>query len=277
MGVAVRLWSSKLRLGTLLVSVALGTTAVCGAASSTASTPDYSKAEDTFAGSQIAAVEGTGDPPRFAADAGALGHDVSGHQGEVNWPGAWGAGGRFVYVKATEGTGFINKQFAQQYNGSYQAGMVRGAYHFARPDVSGGRAQAEYFLAHGGGWSADGRTLPGALDAEYNPYGDACYGLDPARMVAWLREFSDTYHARTGRFPVIYTSTNWWNRCTGNNAEFAQSNPLWIARYQPTIGPLPAGWTRQFIWQFADSGALPGDQNLFNGALDQVKGFAANN
>ncbi|WP_084506192.1 lysozyme [Amycolatopsis sp. ATCC 39116] len=277
MGVAVQFWSSKLRLGTLLVSVALGTTAVCGAGSSAASTPDYSKAESTFAGSQIAAVEGKGDPPRYNADSGALGHDVSGHQGDVNWPSAWGAGGRFVYVKATEGTGFINKRFTQQYNGSYNIGMIRGAYHFARPDVSGGREQAEYFLAHGGGWTPDGRTLPGALDVEYNPYGEACYGLDAKRMGEWIRDFSDAYHARTGRFPVIYTSTNWWNKCTGNNAGFGQNNPLWIARYQPTVGPLPAGWSRQFIWQFADSGVLPGDQNLFNGPLDQVKGFATNN
>ncbi len=273
----MQFWSSKLRLGTLLVSVALGTTAVCGAGSSAASTPDYSKAESTFAGSQIAAVEGKGDPPRYNADSGALGHDVSGHQGDVNWPSAWGAGGRFVYVKATEGTGFINKRFTQQYNGSYNIGMIRGAYHFARPDVSGGREQAEYFLAHGGGWTPDGRTLPGALDVEYNPYGEACYGLDAKRMGEWIRDFSDAYHARTGRFPVIYTSTNWWNKCTGNNAGFGQNNPLWIARYQPTVGPLPAGWSRQFIWQFADSGVLPGDQNLFNGPLDQVKGFATNN
>ncbi len=273
----MQFWSSKLRLGTLLVSVALGTTAVCGAGSSAASTPDYSKAESTFAGSQIAAVEGKGDPPRYNADSGALGHDVSGHQGDVNWPSAWGAGGRFVYVKATEGTGFINKRFTQQYNGSYNIGMIRGAYHFARPDVSGGREQAEYFLAHGGGWTPDGRTLSGALDVEYNPYGEACYGLDPTRMGEWIRDFSDTYHARTGRFPVVYTSTNWWNKCTGNNAGFGQNNPLWIARYQPTVGPLPAGWSRQFIWQFADSGVLPGDQNLFNGPLEQVKGFATNN
>jgi GH25 family lysozyme M1 (1,4-beta-N-acetylmuramidase) len=27
--------------------------------------------------------------------------------------------------------GYVNPNFAAQYNGSYQAGLIRGAYHFA--------------------------------------------------------------------------------------------------------------------------------------------------
>ncbi len=49
--------------------------------------------------------------------------------------------------------------------------MIRGAYHFATPDTTSGAAQANYFVDHGGGWSRDGKTLPGALDIEWNPYG----------------------------------------------------------------------------------------------------------
>ncbi|NKQ55947.1 lysozyme [Amycolatopsis sp. K13G38] len=236
---------------------------------------DYSLAGSTSAGSQIARVEGGAGVPRFNENAGTLGHDVSGHQGDVDWPAAWNGGARFVYIKATEGTGYTSPNFPQQYNGSYDAGLLRGAYHFARPDVSTGAAQAGYFLDHGGGWTPDGRTLPGALDAEYNPYGDACYGLSPAALSDWLRDFSDAYRARTGRFPVIYTSTSWWNRCTGGNSGFGANNPLWVARYNDTLGALPAGWTVQTIWQYADSGNLPGDQNLFNGTMDQVRAFAA--
>ncbi|KAL2378165.1 hypothetical protein RJZ90_006202 [Blastomyces dermatitidis] len=40
-----------------------------------------------------------------------------------------------------------------------------------------GAEQANYFLAHGGGWSDDGITLPGMLDIETNPNGNQCYGL----------------------------------------------------------------------------------------------------
>ncbi|MEQ0559254.1 lysozyme [Amycolatopsis sp. NEAU-NG30] len=238
--------------------------------------PDlYAGAEDHYAGSQIAKAEGVGAVPGvlYGNDDQQLGHDVSGHQGPVDWPGAARTGARFVYVKATEGTGFVNPQFAQQYNGSYNAGLIRGAYHFARPDVSGGAEQARYFLAHGGGWSADGKTLPGALDAEYNPYGETCYGKDAAGMVAWIRDFSDTYRAATGRYPTIYTSTSWWKRCTANNGGFGD-NPLWIARYNTYIGELPAGWAVHTIWQFADRGPLPGDQNWFNGPADRLLALA---
>jgi lysozyme len=73
-----------------------------------------------------------------------------------------------LYIKATEGTGYLNPYFAQQYDGSYNVGLIRGSYHFARPDVSGGEAQADYFIAHGGGWSADGKTLPSALDIDWH-------------------------------------------------------------------------------------------------------------
>ncbi|MTD58057.1 hypothetical protein GKO32_29360 [Amycolatopsis sp. RM579] len=239
----------------------------------TAAAADYSLADTTFAGSQIAKAEGAEPTVKYQNLDGTAGHDVSGHQGAVDWGAAWAAGGRFVYVKATEGTGYQNPQFAQQYNGSYNVGMIRGAYHFARPDVSPGAAQADYFVDHGGGWSPDGRTLPGAVDAEYNPYGEACYDMDPGAMSRWLADFSNTYYARTGRFPAIYTSTSWWNRCTGGNAGFG-ANPLWVARYNDFIGALPASWGRQVIWQFADAGALPGDQNLFDGSLGRLRDFA---
>ncbi|MGW5350159.1 lysozyme [Streptomyces sp. NPDC004031] len=202
------------------------------------------------------------------------GMDVSSHQGDVNWSGAWSKGAKFAYVKATEGTSYTNPYFAQQYNGSYNVGMIRGSYHFALPDVSSGAAQADYFVAHGGGWSADGKTLPGALDMEYNPYGASCYGKSASGMVSWIQSFSNEYHAKTGRYPTIYTSTSWWTTCTGNSGAFAAHNALWIARYSSTIGTLPAGWSYQTFWQWADTGTFPGDQNKFNGALDRVKAYA---
>jgi GH25 family lysozyme M1 (1,4-beta-N-acetylmuramidase) len=136
----------------------------------------------------------------------------------------------FVYIKATEGTGYLNPYFAQQYEGSYKVGLIRGSYHFARPDVGPGNVQADYFVAHGGGWSPDGQTLPGALDIEYNPYGQTCYDLSHGDMVNWIQSFSDQYHARTQRYPVIYSTLDWWTTCTGNSGAFGNNNPLWIAR-----------------------------------------------
>nr|WP_179725128.1 lysozyme [Saccharopolyspora hordei] len=221
-------------------------------------------------------VPGTRSTPAPQVPKGAVsGMDVSGHQGDVDWARAWADGARFAYVKATEGTGFRNPHFDQQYRGSHAVGMVRGAYHFALPDRSSGAEQAHFFVDNGGGWSKDGTTLPGALDIEYNPYGDGCYGLDPVAMSRWIADFSNTYHARTGRFPVIYTTTDWWNRCTGANPDFAPNNPLWIARYGPQAGELPAGWDYQSIWQHSDRGPLPGGQDTFNGNANQLRRFAS--
>lgn len=216
--------------------------------------------------------------PAAPADASGVvrGMDVSGYQGNVNWSAAYSNGARFAYVKATEGTSYTNPYFAQQYNGSYKVGMIRGAYHFARPNVSSGATQADYFVAHGGGWSADGKTLPGAVDLEWNPYsGGTCYGKTYSGMVSWIRAFSDRYHYRTGRYPVIYTATSWWSQCTGNTGAFASTNPLWIARYSSTVGTLPYDWGYHTFWQYADSGTFPGDQDRFNGDYTQLKTFAS--
>jgi GH25 family lysozyme M1 (1,4-beta-N-acetylmuramidase) len=203
------------------------------------------------------------------------GLDVSGYQGNVDWPAVASAGASFAYVKATEGITYTSSYFSQQYNGSVNAGLIRGAYHFARPDTSGGAAQADYFVDHGGGWRADGRTLPGALDIEYAPKGDTCYGLSRGAMIDWITAFSTRYRARAGRTPAIYSTTDWWSRCTGNYGGFAGTHPLWIANYSGTPTPLPQGWSTYTIWQYADSGTFPGDQNTFNGTRDDLRTFAS--
>jgi lysozyme len=233
--------------------------------------------QDHPMGSQIRKHEGTAQMPRspIPPDAGiqatVAGIDVSGHQGNVDWLAQWNAGRRFVWTKATEGTGYRNPYFGQQYNGSYNQGFIRGAYHFALPDRSSGATQANYFSNNGGGWSGDGRTLPGALDMEYNPYGATCYGLSKAAMTTWIRDFSDTYKARWNKYPAIYTSASWWNQCVGSS--FGSTNPLWVARYASTVGTLPYGWSFHTVWQYSSS---PIDQNSFNGDYNRLVVFATN-
>ena len=219
---------------------------------------------------------------------GILGMDVSGSQAtvnadgsrtdNVNWTGSYSQGARFAYVKATEGTDFVSGTFSQQYNGAYNAGLIRGAYHFALPSASSGAAQANWFLAHGGGWSADGKTLPPLLDIEYNPYGslgDTCYSMAGPAMVAWIHDFSNTVLAKTGRLPAIYTTADWWSRCTGNDGGFGQQ-PLHIAAYNTTgPGSLPNGWNMYSIWQFSDNGPFAGDSNVWNGSYADLQRFAA--
>ncbi|MFI8994419.1 lysozyme [Streptomyces sp. NPDC053542] len=259
-------------LSTLCTALAVAVPA--SAASASPTSPASADGLDHHAGSTLPSHEGTTSGPAPQPLAGVAGMDVSSHQGNVNWAAAWNAGARFAIVKATEGTGYRNPKYGQQYGGSYHAGMIRGAYHFALPNTSSGAAQANYFVDNGGGWKADGRTLPPALDIEYNPYGATCFGLSRAAMNAWIRDFSATVHARTGRYPMIYTATNWWRQCVGDSGSFGMKHPLWIARYSSSPGPLPAGWAAHTIWQYADRGRFPGDQNVFNGSPAQLRALA---
>lgn len=205
-----------------------------------------------------------------------LGMDVSSYQGNVDWNAAAANGAKFAYVKASEGTGYLNPYFRAQYNGAYGAGLARGAYHFALPNQASGAAQANYFVDNGGSWSADGRTLPPMLDIEYNPYGGTCYGLSPSQMSAWIADFSNTVRSRTGRYPMIYSTTGWWNLCTGYNPDFGATNPLFLARYSTSPGPMPAGWGAQTLWQYSDLGTFPGDQDVFNGSESELQSFLVN-
>ncbi|MFI6346058.1 lysozyme [Streptomyces sp. NPDC050560] len=229
-------------------------------------------------GSTVAAHEGAA--ARHAPDSADLdetvaGMDVSHYQGTVDWAGAYAGGARFAYMKATEGTGYKDPNFSANYTGSYNAGFIRGAYHFANPNASGGAAQADYFVANGGGWSADGKTLPPMLDIEYGA-SSTCWGLDQASMRAWITDFVNEVHTKTGRWATIYTTTDWWTQCTGNSGDYGGNNPLFIARYSSSVGTLPAGWATWTFWQFADSGTFPGDQDTFNGPLSGLQNLANN-
>jgi GH25 family lysozyme M1 (1,4-beta-N-acetylmuramidase) len=260
-----------------LISIVAIVAGLSPAPASAAPLPEGSA--DHTAGSQILKHEGTGDlrtaedPP--PTDGKVPGMDVSSHQGDVDWKSSWDKGARFAYVKATEGTHYRNPKFTQQYNGSFDVGMIRGAYHFALPDRSDGAAQANFFVNNGGGWTPDGKTLPPALDMEYNPYGDTCYKMDQAAMTAWVKAFSDTVFARTKRHPTIYTSTSWWNKCVGGSVKFGDNNPLWVAHYNSKLGPLPVGFDFHTIWQWQAAGLFPGDQNLFNGEFAQLQRIAS--
>lgn len=272
-----------------VVSLLLGNTVVSAASLSPEQDPVAAINADIAVhnhelGSQIRRVEGDTSTPDSKAAAqqpqpGAAipgsvlatvaGMDVASYQGNVDWAYWWGQSKKFVWTKATESTSYTNPYFAQQYNGSYNQGFIRGAYHFATPNTSSGAAQANYFLAHGGGWSKDGRTLPGALDMEYNPYGATCYGLTKAAMTSWILDFHDTYHAKTGRYPVIYTSTSWWSACV--SGDFSSTAPLWVARYASSVGTLPYNWGFYTVWQYTSS---PLDQDTFNGAYDRLQALA---
>lgn len=208
---------------------------------------------------------------------GIQGLDVSSYQGNVNWQEQRNMGALFAYVKATESLSYLNPNFSSQYSGSRNVGMIRGAYHFAIPNVSSGAAQANFFAANGGAWSGDGSTLPPLLDIEYNPYpelGNTCYNMSQSQMVLWIADFSNTMYTQTGRYPAIYTTTDWWTQCTGNSPAF-KNQPLHIASYRAVSpGLLPAGWTKYDIWQYSSLGPFAGDSNVFSGSYAELQALA---
>ncbi|GAA1991648.1 GH25 family lysozyme [Catenulispora subtropica] len=233
--------------------------------------------ESDWMGSTVAAHEpAAADTPALApASVPQLpGIDVSAYQGNLDWA-SIAPYIDFSYAKASEGNYYTNPDFYNQYVGPYDQGLIRGAYHFATPNDTGGATQADYFVNHGGGWSSDGLTLPGMLDIEYNPYGSECYGLSRSQMTSWIWSFVNEYAYRTGVYPVIYTTTDWWNTCTSEDPGFANYDPLWIANYVASGGgPLPNGWSFYTFWQYADHGSQPGDQDVFNGPYTQLQVLA---
>ena len=196
------------------------------------------------------------------------GIDVSAWDGPVSWSAHRAKGVSFAWVKATEGKAWRSSTFATQYAGAARHGVLRGAYHFARPANSGGVTQARFFVRNGGAWRADGRTLPGALDLEMPPSGDDCYGMSPAALRAWIGDFTREYRRLTGRNAIIYTTNYWWRTCTGNTTAFAATHRLWLARYSTTPGTIPGGWARPSVWQY--SGDVM-DKNVWFGSAASLR------
>ncbi len=213
--------------------------------------------------------------PNFTS--GPAGIDVSHYQGSINWSSVKGAGIAWAYIKATEGTTYKDPTFSANYLNAYNAGVIRGAYHFAQPGSSSGASQATYFAANGGAWSADNLTLPGMLDLE-----GGCYGLSAASMQSWILDFYNTYKAKTGRDVVIYTSASWWNSCTGGWSGMSARSPLdaasWTSAADPTI---PTGFPYATMWQYTDAGSVSGisgavDRDRFGGSASRLLALANN-
>jgi GH25 family lysozyme M1 (1,4-beta-N-acetylmuramidase) len=98
-------------------------------------------------------------PERAAKEGGSDGTDRSGHlphQQQIDLARAK-PHVNFMFLKATDGTGFVDGTFATRRQKLAQLGIPRGAYHFARPgDAS---AQAAHFVdvVKRNGFSSRGR------------------------------------------------------------------------------------------------------------------------
>lgn len=202
---------------------------------------------------------------------GTRGVDVSSHEhagnAAINWPDVAAAGDSFAAIKVSEGTYYDNPYYASDAVQAARAGLFVMPYVFADPfdakDNGSATQQVDMAVRQLSTVAVPAsQMLPLALDIEPDPYAakqkvNECYGLSPAAMVTWIRQFMAEAQLKTGRKPVIYTSTAWWKACTSNSAAFG-SYPLWIMSWSPPAPTLPAGWNTYTFWQQTARGAVPG-------------------
>jgi len=199
------------------------------------------------------------------------GIDVSRWQGPMHWRQARQAGNEYAWIKATEGTLWIDPRYLDNAEGADMAGLLWGPYHYFRNAYSW-LEQAEHFVAR----VLEGPTpsLPPALDFEDTK--------TPANG-ALIRAFVESVETRLqlGR-PLIYTGAWWWNDVRlGHCQTWAARYPLWIAHYNVQKPTIPKPWTTWAIWQWASMGDGPGhgassayiDRNRFRGTRAEMEGW----
>src|SRR6185503_6021799 len=211
-----------------------------------------------------------------------LGIDVSSYQGNITWPSVAGAGISFAWAKATEGTGYQDAYFVGNQNNGKAAGVLMGAYHYARYDLhagtSGATAEANYY------WNfarnhiqGDGKTIMPMLDVEASPA-----GYTPAALAAWINQWCNTVVANAAAAGLTVTPVIYVSACHANyfDSSCAQWIP-WIANYNgqdPQTGTpwsVCSGnniWGTWVAWQYTSTGTIPGisgnvDHDAFNGTM----------
>lgn len=201
-------------------------------------------------------VTGRGEttPPAEIGGYPVRGADLSSHNGDVDFNALKDAGISFVFLKATEGSGFKDSRFDSNYGAARRAGLKTGAYHFFRFDQPG------YMQALNIMHSLRGKRLdlPVAIDVEEwtNP---SNHHTD--RIVGQIRQMRSTLEANGYRC-MIYTNKDGYARFVRNHLE---DMPLWLCSFTDIDNDI--NWT---FWQYSHRGLIKGvdrlvDMNVFRG------------
>ncbi|MFC3587013.1 glycoside hydrolase family 25 protein [Streptantibioticus rubrisoli] len=156
----------------------------------------------------------------------------------------------FVFVKATEGTGYVNPLQAGQAAHGRAAGLVVGFYHYLDSSASMW-AQAEYFVRQCD--SVPGDIL--ACDWEES----SVSGADKDAFLAAVRQLRPSHRL------VLYCNTYFWkNLDTTSDC----ADGLWIADITTAGRPrVQHPWT---FHQYSDSGGIDRDVGNFGSATELV-------
>ena len=207
--------------------------------------------------------------PVFAAGFEVTGVDVSHYQGKIDWEKLAGQNLDFAFIKATEGSSFIDECFYDNWKAAEKTELCIGAYHFFSFD-SDGEKQAQLYIDTVG--NLNGKIAP-VVDVEF--YGDKQSNPPEKDEVAGqLGKLLDTLEEYYQIKPVIYTTYAAYNSYI--KGEF-EDYPLWIRNvyYQPLWGTR-GKWT---FWQYTDTAVLEGyegtekyiDRNVFRGTKEELQ------
>lgn len=185
--------------------------------------------------------------------------DVSVWNSVEDWDAVKRYGVKGIIHKSSQGSGQVDKRYAERKGPARRAGLLWGCYHFA--DASPALAQAKHFLAV---CQPDPDML---LALDWEGYGGNTMSLASAK------EFLRIVYEETGQRPVLYSGNLLKEQ--GRGDPFLTQHRLWLAQYAPTY-QLPRGWTKYWLWQFSGdshngAGIIPGistkgmDCNLFGG------------
>ncbi len=190
------------------------------------------------------------------------GIDISHYQGKINWKmleqtrqGQFPI--QFIFMKATEGGDFSDKQFVANFDSAKAHGFIRGAYHFYNPKTDANK-QADFFI---NSVKLEPGDLPPVLDIEKK-------GKDMKKLQDDLKHWLRRVEAHYGVKPIIYASYKFKTKYL-NDSVF-NSYPYWIAHYYVDSVAYKGDWK---FWQHTDVGTLPGikeqvDLNIFNGGKE---------
>jgi lysozyme len=210
-----------------------------------------------------------------------FGVDVSHHNFDrchcqVDWSKAAGQKVVFAYVKATQGDGFVDSSFRNNWAGLKGLAVHRGAYHFLTADKDP-TAQAAHFVdvvRQAGGLKPG--DMPPSLDIEWDirfsggkmvldangKPADAWSNVPAATILANMKTWLAYVEKELGRVPVIYTSRAWWDGRLGDRTLIGQfsRHKMWIADYSAsgrgTEKPADFSTHPSALWQFTDSGVV---------------------
>lgn len=198
-----------------------------------------------------------------------IGPDLNEYRGDVNYT-LLATQTPYAYLRGSGyGTGRfrIDRKFIEYVNGLKNVGVKTGAYHYAVPstDLTTADVQCDGFIdilqqAYGPGRYGD---LFPVIDIE-TPL-DKSISTDV--LLDWVDRFRKRFERKTRRKMMIYTGAffiDLYNNFYHTKKGFILADmPLWIAMYPelPSNPPFPrdqGGWTRWRMWQFTETGTMPG-------------------